>query len=149
MVLGLCAAIEIPLMLVFGAMAARWPMHRLVLAGTGFGTAYCLATIFATSIWQVALAQVLHACFVCTIGGLGISYFQELMPTALGRATTLFSNAGRISGMLSGLAFGLAQVHGYRLAFVMALGLAISGTGVLALSQRRWHAQPLAATAAP
>jgi SET family sugar efflux transporter-like MFS transporter len=142
MVLGLCAAIEVPLMIVFGAMAARWPLQRLVLAGSLFGTAYCVATSLATSVWQVAAAQVLHACFVCTIGGLGISYFQELMPTALGRATTLFSNAGRVSGMLSGLAFGLVQVHGYRLAYVMALGLAIAGTAVLALTQRR-HPAPV------
>jgi SET family sugar efflux transporter-like MFS transporter len=140
MVLGLCAAIEIPLMLIFAAMAARFSLQRLVLAGSVFGTAYCVATSLATSVWQVAAAQLLHACFVCTIGGLGISYFQELMPTALGRATTLFSNAGRVSGMLSGLAFGLVQVHGYRLAYVMALGLSIAGTGVLALTQRRRRA---------
>jgi SET family sugar efflux transporter-like MFS transporter len=69
---------------------------------------------------------------VCCIGGLGITYFQELMPSALGRATTLFSNTGRLAGMLSGLAFGLVQVHGYRLAYVGSLGLALTGTGVLA-----------------
>jgi SET family sugar efflux transporter-like MFS transporter len=131
-VLGLCATIEIPLMLAFGFLATRWSLHRLLLLGGLCGAAYCLAVSLATSVWQVAAAQVLHASFVCCIGGLGITYFQELMPSALGRATTLFSNTGRLAGMLSGLAFGLVQVHGYRLAYVGSLGLALTGTGVLA-----------------
>ena len=130
-ILGLCATLELPLMLAFGALAARWPLTRLLLLGAFCGIAYCLALSLATSVWQVTAAQVLHACFVCCIGGLGITYFQELMPAALGRATTLFSNTGRLAGMLSGLAFGLAQVHGYRLAYVCALGLALTGTAVL------------------
>lgn len=136
LVLGLCAALEIPLMLFFGALASRWPLHQLLLLGGGFGMAYCLAVSLADSVWQVAAAQVLHACFVCAIGGLGISYFQELMPSALGQATTMFSNAGRISGMLSGLVFGLATVHGYRLAYVVSFGLCVVGTAILALTGR-------------
>jgi Major Facilitator Superfamily. len=153
-ILGLCAAIEIPLMLAFGVMAARWSLHRLLVLGGACGVAYCLAVSLATSVWQVAAAQVLHACFVCCIGGLGITYFQELMPAALGRTTTLFTNTGRLAGMLSGLAFGLVQVHGYRLAYVGALGLALTGTAVLAaLAYHRRRQRSLArrapATASP
>jgi SET family sugar efflux transporter-like MFS transporter len=128
MVLGLCAAIEIPLMLAFGTLAIRWSLHRFLLIGGLCGMAYCVAVSLATSVWQVAAAQVLHACFVCCVGGLGITYFQELMPSALGRATTLFTNTGRLSGMVAGLAFGLVQVHGYRLAYVGSLGLSVTGT---------------------
>jgi SET family sugar efflux transporter-like MFS transporter len=136
MVLGLCAAIEIPLMLAFGTLANRWSLHRLLLIGGLCGMAYCVAVSLATSVWQVAAAQVLHACFVSCVGGLGITYFQELMPSALGRATTLFTNTGRLAGMLSGLAFGLVQVHGYRLAYVGSLGLSVTGTAVLAAIAR-------------
>lgn len=135
-VLGLCAALEIPLMLIFGALASRWPLHQLLLLGGGFGMAYCFAVSVSTSVWQVAAAQVLHACFVCAIGGLGISYFQELLPSALGQATTMFTNTGRISGMFSGLVFGLATVHGYRLSYVVSLGLCLVGTATLAVIGR-------------
>ncbi len=136
-VLGLCATIEIPLMLIFGALAARWPLRTLLLLGGGLGIAYCLATSLATNVWHVAAAQVLHACYVCAISGLGISYFQGLMPSALGRASTLFSNVGRLAGMISGLLFGLIAVVGYRYAYVGALALAVAGTALLAVSTRR------------
>ncbi|HWB37307.1 MAG TPA: MFS transporter, partial [Rugosimonospora sp.] len=59
-----------------------------------------------------------------------------LLPTALGRATTMFTNAGRVSGMLTGLIFGVVEVHGYRLAYVTSLGLGILGTAILALTRR-------------
>jgi SET family sugar efflux transporter-like MFS transporter len=131
LILGLCAALELPLMMVFGSLANRWPLRRLLLLGCGFGMAYCLVVSLSEEVWQVAAAQVLHACFVCTIGGLGISYFQQLQPAALGRATTLFTNAGRVSGMVAGLIFGVVEVHGYRLAYVASLGLGLAGTAIL------------------
>jgi SET family sugar efflux transporter-like MFS transporter len=146
LVLGLCAAIEIPLMLAFGALANRASLHRLLLVGGLCGVAYCVAVSLATSVWQVAAAQVLHACYVCCIGGLGITYFQELMPVALGRATTLFTNTARLAGMVSGLAFGVVHMYGYRLAYVGSLGLSVTGTAVLAaVARRRRHLRRAAA----
>ncbi len=135
LVLGLCALLEIPLMMVFGWFANRWPLRRLLLAGCGFGIAYCMVVSFSDQVWQVAAAQVLHACYVCAIGGLGISYFQQMLPSALGRATTLFTNAGRVSGMLAGLIFGVVEVHGYRLAYVASVGLCLVGTAILAATR--------------
>lgn len=135
LVLGLCAALEIPLMMVFGSLANRWPLRRLLLLGCGFGIAYTLVVSLSEAVWQVAVAQVLHACYVCAVGGLGISYFQQLLPSALGRATTLFTNAGRVSGMLAGLIFGVVEAHGYRLAYVASLGLSLAGTAILAATR--------------
>jgi len=130
-VLGLCATIEIPLMIVFGMMANRWPMRQLLPIGACFGIAYCLVGSMATTVWEVAAAQLLQACFVCAIGGLGISYFQQLMPDALGKATTLFTNSGRLAGMLSGLIFGVVQQLGYRYAFAFSLIFVTTGTVIL------------------
>jgi len=147
LVLGLCAALEIPLMMVFGSLANRWPLRRLLLLGCGFGIAYTLVVSLSEAVWQVAVAQVLHACYVCAVGGLGISYFQQLLPSALGRATTLFTNAGRVSGMLAGLIFGVVEAHGYRLAYVASLGLSLAGTAILAAT--RGGAPAAARQAAP
>src|SRR5262249_20573014 len=42
LILGLCAGLEIPLMLSFGALAGRLPLRRLVLAGPAFSVTYLL-----------------------------------------------------------------------------------------------------------
>ena len=103
LILGLCAGLEIPLMLLFGALAARRSLRRLVLIGAGIGVAYFAVMALTGAVWQVAVAQVLNACSIAAVHGLGISYFQDLMPTQLGRATTMFTNTYRISVMLAGL----------------------------------------------
>jgi SET family sugar efflux transporter-like MFS transporter len=136
LILGLCAAVEIPLMLLFGALAVRRPLRRLVLVGAGLGVAYYLAMSLTRSVWHVALAQLLNAAFIASVTGLGISYFQGLMPTRLGRATTMFTNSNRISAMLAGLAFGFVQVAGYRASYIIGAGLCVAGLALLAPARR-------------
>ena len=67
--------------------------------------------------------------------GLGISYFQDLLPTRLGRATTMFTNTHRLSAMLAGLIFGIVQVTGYRYSYLFGVGLCLAGLGLLALTR--------------
>ena len=56
----------------------------------------------AAGVWHMAVAQVLNACFISAVMGLGISYFQDLLPAYPGQATTMFTNTNRISAMLAG-----------------------------------------------
>ena len=135
-VLGLCAALEIPLMLLFGALASVWPLRRLVLVGAGFGAGYYVLVAMAGSVWQVAAAQLLNAAFISAVTGLGISYFQDLLPGYPGRATTMFTNCNRISAMLTGPIFGVVLHVGYRLAYVLGAVLCVAGLIMLAVLQR-------------
>jgi SET family sugar efflux transporter-like MFS transporter len=135
LVLGLCAAVEIPLMLGFGALVGRWSLRRLVVLGAGTGVAYFAVMSTTVGLWQVFVAQVLMACFIATVGGLGISYFQDLLPGRLGRATTMFTNSQRLSGMVAGLIFGAVQLVGYRSAYL--LGIALCGAGLVVLALTR------------
>jgi SET family sugar efflux transporter-like MFS transporter len=137
LVLGLCAALEIPLMLLFGAMTRRFTLGRLVLVGGLLGTTYFGLASLTGAVWQLAALQVINACFISAIGGLGISYFQELLPSTLGRATTMFTNTNRLSGMLAGGIFGLVEAVGYRFAYIAATVLCVSGVAVLAETRRR------------
>jgi SET family sugar efflux transporter-like MFS transporter len=137
LVLGLCAALEIPLMLLFGAMTRRFTLGRLVLVGGSVGSTYFALASLTGAVWQLAALQVINACFISAVGGLGISYFQELLPSALGRATTMFTNSNRLSGMLAGGIFGLVEIAGYRFAYVAATVLCVSGVAVLAGTRRR------------
>ncbi|WP_221325035.1 sugar efflux transporter [Actinoplanes sp. L3-i22] len=135
LVLGLCAALEIPLMLGFGALSTRVPLRRLILIGAGFGVAYQAMAAVAGSVWMLAAAQVLNAVFIAACSGLGISYVQDLMPAHPGRATTMFTNAFPLGQILAAPLFGIAQKFDYRLAYVMNLGLALLGLLLLAVAR--------------
>jgi SET family sugar efflux transporter-like MFS transporter len=72
MVFGLCAGLEIPLMLAFGVAATRWPLRRLLLLGGAAGVAYSALVAVASDTWQVAALQLLNATFISIVTGLGI-----------------------------------------------------------------------------
>lgn len=137
LILGLCAALEIPLMLGLGVLSTRVPLRALILAGAAAGIAYQAVGALAHSVWLLAAAQVLNALFIAAISALGIPYVQDLMPHSPGRATTMFTNTFPLGQVLAGPLFGLAQANGYRLAFVMNLALCALGLLVLTAARPR------------
>lgn len=137
LVLGLCAALEIPLMLGFGALSTRWSLRRLVAIGAGLGVLYYALVSASAHTWQVAAAQLVNASFIAAVQGLGISYVQEMLPGEPGRATTLAGNAYPVAAILAGPLFGLAQHFGYRFAYVAGALLCAAGLLLLLSSHRR------------
>lgn len=127
LVLGLCAALEIPLMLGFGALALRFNHRVLVLAGGAVALAYYGVMLLTEATWQVMAAQVLHAVVISAVMGVGISYFQDLAPDRPGYASTLYTNTAKTSAMLAGPLLGLAQHLGYRTAYAWAWSCQCSG----------------------
>jgi SET family sugar efflux transporter-like MFS transporter len=101
-VLGLCAALEIPAMLGFGYLSKRFSLRNLVRLGPIIGTAYYVTAALATHVWQLAAGQVLNAGFIAIMGGLAISYVQQMLPRQPGRASTLYSNAFAAGAVLTG-----------------------------------------------
>jgi MFS transporter, SET family, sugar efflux transporter len=134
LILGLCAALEIPLILLFGMLAEKTSLQGVVLAGASVAIAYHSVMLATTSIWQVAAAQVLHAIVISAVMGVGISYFQALAPDRPGFTTTLFTNTLTVGAMLSGPMLGLAQQLGYRTAYVMSLAMSTVGVVLLVLT---------------
>ena len=139
LILGLCAALEIPLMLGFGWLSTRMPLSRLILAGAASGVLYYGLAGFATNVWQLAAGQVLNALFIAAVSGLGISYMQDMLPQFPGRATTMFANTFPIGAVLAGPLFGIAQKFDYRLAYAMSAALCCLGI-VLLVVTRHDHA---------
>ncbi|MEU5694521.1 sugar efflux transporter [Actinosynnema sp. NPDC020468] len=137
LILGLCAFLEIPLMLGFGWLAMRIDLRRLVLAGGAVALAYHGVVLLATTSWQVAAAQALHAVVISAVMGVGISYFQDLAPDRPGYATTVFTNTNKVSLMLAGPLVGVAQHFGYRSAFAIGLVLSAAGLVLLFAARRR------------
>ncbi|GAB3008750.1 sugar efflux transporter [Saccharothrix stipae] len=144
LIMGLCAAVEIPLMLGFGALALRVDHGLLVLTGGVVALVYYAALLVTTATWQVAAAQVLHAIVIAAVMGVGISYFQGLAPDRPGYATTMYTNATTASAMVSGPLVGLAQALGYRSAFAIAFVLTVFGLVLLLVTGRATRGGPVA-----
>jgi SET family sugar efflux transporter-like MFS transporter len=131
LILGLCAALEIPLMLGLGALTTRFRLRVLILIGGACGVAYYAIALVAPSIWVLAAAQVVNAFFIAAVSGVGISYMQDMIPGEPGRATTLFTNTFPIGAVLAGPLFGVAAQIGYRSAYAMGTVLCAAGLVLL------------------
>ena len=134
-ILGICAAIEIPAMLGFGVLSKRVPLHRLVLLGPLFGMTYFALASVVGQVWQLGVAQVFNACYIAVIQGLAISYVQEFLPHHPGRASTLYSNTFPCGAILASPLLGIGAKFGYRFSFVAAIGLAAGGLVLLTLGR--------------
>ena len=131
LILGLCAALEIPLMLGLGLLSVRVPLRLLLFAGAVCGIAYYSLVAVAGSVWLLLAGQVLNALFIAAVSGLGISYMQNMLPGQPGRATTLFTNSFPLGAMLAGPLLGLSQHFGFRLAYVLCAALCAAGLALL------------------
>ncbi|WP_438350782.1 sugar efflux transporter [Paenibacillus sp. FA6] len=140
---SICAALEIPFMIMLGLLSAKYSNRVLMMWGGILGAVYFLVVIFSGAMWQMIAAQVLLAVFVAVITAIGISYIQDLLPSMPGYASTLYSNSstiGRLIGSLVG--GGLASIVGYRYSFVFCFILIIISVIMLAVSGRHSVNEP-------
>jgi SET family sugar efflux transporter-like MFS transporter len=135
LILGLCAALEIPLMLSFGLLTTRVSLRALILAGCACGVLYQAVVIVAPAVWVVMAAQLINALFIASTSSLGITYMQDMMPSQPGRATTLFTNTFPTAQIMAGPLFGLSQTLGYRWAYGINLVLCVLGLLLLATTR--------------
>ncbi|MET8763228.1 sugar efflux transporter [Lentzea sp. NPDC004782] len=134
--MGLCAALEIPMMLWFGALANRMSQHKLVVIGAAISLSYHGLMLFTHAVWQVLALQVLHATVISLVMGVGITYFQSLDPERPGHATTIFSNTQVVGGMISGALLGVAQQFGFRWIYGFTLTMCVLGLMLLLVAGR-------------
>ncbi|ACB74451.1 sugar efflux transporter [Opitutus terrae] len=99
-------AVEIPLMLWFGQLAARG--HQLVLIRLGGCTSalYFVLLFTATEVWHVCLMQMLSGMSLAIVGNVAITFFQDLLPEQPGLATTVFANSSSLGNLVGYVAFG-------------------------------------------
>ncbi|MCP2245412.1 MFS transporter [Lentzea aerocolonigenes] len=129
--MGLCAALEIPMILWFGSLANRMSQHKLVVAGAVIALAYHGLMLLTDSVWQVLALQLLHATVISLVMGVGLTYFQSLDPFRPGRASTMFSNTQIVGGMLSGVLLGVSQQFGFRWVYGFTLTEIVLGLVLL------------------
>ncbi|MEV4316273.1 sugar efflux transporter [Actinocrispum sp. NPDC049592] len=137
LIFGLCAALEIPIMIGFSYLTGKTDLHRLVLAGLVVALAYHGVMALTTSPWQIAAAQLLNATVIASVMGVGISYFQLLAPDRPGHATTLYANTNTVGAMLAGPLLGVAAKFGYRNAYLMTLGMVVAAVALMVITRPR------------
>jgi SET family sugar efflux transporter-like MFS transporter len=137
---SVCAVVEIPAALALLWLPARTRTDLFIVGGMVLLGVYFGLVTFAGGDAVVIGAQVVRGVAMAVVGALGIAYFQELMPHATGRATTLFANTLTAGSLISGvLAGSAAQFLGYRAALGVCGGLAVLGAlCVLLATARHW-----------
>ena len=102
---SLCAGLEVPLMIILGAIAGKFRTKTLLMVGSIFGFGYYFSIGVFDSFTAMLIGQLALAFFLAILLGLGISYFQDILPDFPGYASTLFANAmviGQLGGNLLG-----------------------------------------------
>jgi len=129
---GLGAFAEIPMMLMLGGAAQRINKANMIAFASMSHIVYFAGIALAPNLWVLVPLQILNAVVVAVTSCLGMSYFQELIPGALARATTLFFNTMRTGSVMAGVASGfVAATWGYRAVFVFCVLLASTASALL------------------
>lgn len=134
-ILGLCAGLEIPIMLALGALSTRIPITRLLVAGAAVGVLYRLLVVISTAVWLPAVGQLLNAATISAFAGLAVVHLQNLLPRHTGRASTLYSNSYPAGTALAAPVIGLSQSLGYRMPFVVGAGMCALAIVLLLLAR--------------
>ncbi|WP_114986662.1 sugar efflux transporter [Pragia fontium] len=119
--MGTAAGLEIPVMIIAGYYAQRFGKHKLMKNAIIAGLLFYIALFFFTSPWILLSLQILNAIFIGILAGIGMLYFQDLMPGQAGAATTLFTNTIRVGWIIAGsLAGTVAEIWNFHTVFYIA-----------------------------
>lgn len=102
---SLCAGLEVPFMVILGILSSKLETRTLLIFGALSGGLFFFSIGLFENIYMMMAGQVLLALFLAILLGLGISYFQDILPDFPGYASTLFANAmviGQLCGNLLG-----------------------------------------------
>lgn len=126
LVVSISAGLEIPVMLVLGALGKKISNHALLIYGCFVAVAYYVLLSLSAHSWQLIVAQLLQATYVAIVMGNGLSYFTDLLPGSPGFSSTVYSNASTVGRLFGNLAGGIvAQFAGFRHTYLACLILVI------------------------
>ena len=125
--MGTAAGLEIPTMLIAGYFAKRLGKRFLMRVAAVGGVCFYAGMLMAHSPVILLGLQLLNAIFIGILGGIGMLYFQDLMPGQAGSATTLYTNTSRVGWIIAGSVAGIvAEIWNYHAVFWVAMGMIIA-----------------------
>ena len=112
--MGTAAGLEIPAMILAGYYVKRFGKRRMMVSAVASGVVFYLGLLIFHSHEALLGLQIFNAIFIGIIAGIGMLWFQDLMPGRAGSATTLFTNSISTGVILAGVIQGaLAQSFGH------------------------------------
>ena len=125
--MGTAAGLEIPTMLIAGYFAKRLGKRFLMRVAAVGGVCFYAGMLMAHSAVILLGLQLLNAIFIGILGGIGMLYFQDLMPGQAGSATTLYTNTSRVGWIIAGSVAGIvAEIWNYHAVFWFAMVMIIA-----------------------
>ncbi|HCM1976214.1 TPA: MFS transporter [Salmonella enterica subsp. houtenae serovar 47:z36:-] len=112
--MGTAAGLEIPAMILAGFYVKQFGKRRMMIVAVAAGVLFYVGLIFFHSRTALLLLQLFNAIFIGIVAGIGMLWFQDLMPGRAGAATTLFTNSISTGVILAGVIQGaVAQSFGH------------------------------------
>lgn len=112
--MGTAAGLEIPAMILAGYYVKRYGKRRMMVIAVAAGVLFYTGLIFFNSRMALMTLQLFNAVFIGIVAGIGMLWFQDLMPGRAGAATTLFTNSISTGVILAGAIQGaIAQSWGH------------------------------------
>ena len=131
--MGTAAGLEIPTMLIAGYYAKRFGKRFLMRIAAAAGLLFYIGMLTVHTPGLLLALQLLNAIYIGILAGIGMLYFQDLMPGQAGSATTLYTNTTRVGWIIAGsLAGVVAEIWNYHTVFWIALVMCTLTLGCLA-----------------
>ena len=112
--MGTAAGLEIPAMILAGYYVKRYGKRRMMVIALAAGVMFYTGLILFHSRLALMTLQLFNAVFIGIVAGIGMLWFQDLMPGRAGAATTLFTNSISTGVILAGVIQGaIAQSWGH------------------------------------
>ena len=124
--MGTAAGLEIPAMILAGYYVKRFGKRRMMVTAVAAGVLFYVGLIFFHSHTSLLILQLFNAVFIGIVAGIGMLWFQDLMPGRAGAATTLFTNSISTGVILAGIVQGaLAQSFGHFSVYWVIAGISV------------------------
>ena len=112
--MGTAAGLEIPAMILAGYYVKRYGKRRMMVIAVAAGVLFYTGLILFHSRLALMTLQLFNAVFIGIVAGIGMLWFQDLMPGRAGAATTLFTDSISTGVILAGVIQGaIAQSWGH------------------------------------
>ncbi|WP_312228656.1 sugar efflux transporter [Pseudescherichia sp.] len=129
--MGTAAGLEIPAMILAGYYVKRFGKRRMMSLAVAAGVLFYIGLLFFHSEHALLLLQLFNAVFIGIVAGIGMLWFQDLMPGRAGSATTLFTNSISTGVILAGVIQGaLAQSYGHGAVYWVIAGISLLTLGL-------------------